>query len=103
LGKSGISGKLWFGVIVLIIAILLIVLLKTEPDNIYKYAEIVIAIFSALITAISIAKRELIQQAVSIFENIDWIYTGAVSFLFIFSLNLISDHFISNYEQDSTG
>jgi hypothetical protein len=103
LRKSEISGKLWFGVIVLIIAILLIVLLKTEPDNIYKYAEIVIAIFSALITAISIAKRELIQQAVSIFENIDWIYTGVVSFLFIFSLNLISDHFISNYEQDSTG
>ena len=103
LGPYEIPGTLWFGIIVLVIAILLIVFLKTERDNLYKYAEIVVAVFSVLITAVGIAEPELIQQAVSILGSIGPIYIGIVSFIFIFSLYLVTDHFLSNYEQDSAG
>ena len=101
LGTYAPPAILWFGIALLAVAILLVVFLKTERNDLYKFANVVTAIFSALIAWVSVIEPELIQQIIGIVSDAGLIYTAILSLIVMFSLYLVTDHFISNYEDEA--
>lgn len=103
LGPYTTPAILWFGVALLVIGVLLVIFLKTERNDLYKFANIITAIFSALIAGVSIIKPELIQKVIKIIGDAGWIYGTIFSMILMFSLYLVTDHFLSNYEMEAAG
>ena len=102
LGVFSPPAILWFGIAVLMLGVMLIIFLKTERNDLYKFANIITAIFSALIAGVSLVKPEIIQTGIEILRNAGWIYTAIFSMMLMFSLYLVTDHFMSNYELESS-
>lgn len=103
LGLYSTPAVLWFGVALLVVGVLLVIFLKTERNDLYKFANVVTAIFSALIAGVSIIKPELIQNMITIMGDAGWIYGSIISMILMFSLYLVTDHFLSNYEMEAAG
>lgn len=102
IGEFSTPGIFWFGIGVLGLAILLVFFLKAERNDLYKYASVIAAIASASIAGLSYFRPEIIQNWIEVMQNIGWTYVGMFFVLVAFSLYLVTDHFISNYEQETS-
>jgi hypothetical protein len=91
----------WFALLLLILGVLLILFIKTERNEIYKYASVVAAIGSTGIAGLSWFKPEWIQMLFEIVMRLGWIYGMLLLCLFCFALFLVTDHFIGNYEEEA--
>lgn len=102
IGEFSTPGIFWFGLGVLALAVLLVFFLKAERNNLYKYASVIAAIASGSIAGLSYFKPEIIQNWMAVMQDIGWTYVSIFFLLVAFSLFLVTDHFIGNYEQETS-
>lgn len=98
LGTYATPTILFFGGALMVVAILLIVFLKMERNDLYKFASIAIGIFSGLISAVTYMKPEITDRVIGVLSSAGWIYNTIICLILMFSFYLVTDHFISDYE-----
>jgi hypothetical protein len=102
LGVNATPTILFFGGALMVVGILLIVFLKMERNDLYKFASIAIGIFSGLISAVTYMKPEITNQVIGILSSAGWIYNAIICLILLFSFYLVTDHFISDYEREAS-
>ncbi|MDJ0807414.1 MAG: hypothetical protein QNJ78_11325 [Gammaproteobacteria bacterium] len=90
----------WFAVLMLILGALLVFFIKTERNQIYKYASVVAGLSSAVMAGLSWFKPEIFHQLFEIAIGLGWVYGLIFLSIFCLALYLVTDHFIGNYEQE---
>lgn len=90
----------WFGLVILVIGALLVFFIRTERNNLNKYASIVAAVASALVSVVSYFKPKFMENVIQIIGNIGWVYEGVLATILIISLFLVTDYFITDYEEE---
>ncbi len=100
LGDFATPSIFWFAVLMVILGGLVIFFIKTERNQIYKYASAVAAISSAAVAGVSWFKPELFQKIFEIAIGLGWSYGLMFLSIFCLALYLVTDYFIANYEQE---
>ncbi len=95
-----ISTGFWFALLMLTLGTLVILFIKTERNQIYKYASVVAGVSSAAVAGLSWFKPEIFQQIFEIVIGLGWVYGSMFLSIFCLALYLVTDHFITNYEQE---
>ena len=101
MGQFSPPSVFWFALLLLILGVLLVLFIKTERNEIYKYASVLAAIGSTGIAGLSWFKPEWIQLLFEIVMQLGWIYGLLLLCLFCLALFLVTDHFIGNYEEEA--
>jgi hypothetical protein len=100
LGPFSPPGIAVFGLALLVLGVLLVLFVKTERDQLGKYASAVTAVFSLGLASVSYLKPELIHRGVLMMEKLGLVYTGIVAALLFFALYLVTDYFIRGYDEE---
>ena len=92
------SGVLVFAVILLLLAGMTILFIKTKKNDLSKYGVAVGAVISGALSYVGYYQKDSIYQVLDVFRG-SFVYPLIVGFVLVVILYLVTEYFIKNYEK----
>ena len=100
MGEPPRPAVFWFGLLLLVVVAALVIFIRTEKNELYKYAGLVGIIVSAAISSLTYFSPKTLGTSAEILRSMSWGY-GVILLLVVgIALYFMTDYLISSYEQE---
>jgi len=103
MGEPPRPAVFWFSLLLLVVVAALVIFIRTERNELYKYAGLVGVIVSAAISSLAYFSPKTLGTSAEVLRNIGWGYGAILLVVTAIALYFMTDYLISSYEQEEHG